>query len=289
MIPLCKRRVDLARPPHPVDGTRTRGWTSFTLGMDSEGYTQTRARQVMGETGGSRRLKLLDLLTLALVVGAGLWPVQASSLTIAAPLTIIIDPGHGGQDEGAAEASGSLREKDFTLALARKLADRLEAEGEGRALLTRRENQALGLDDRAGFANSRGGDLFISLHLGNAFGPSPQGFTLYYWSPAFRQPAGPAPPGQGAVWDQGQAPYSDQSRRLAGLIERELQQALPWPSGGLVAADLYVLRRVRMPAVLLELGSLNFPPEADELRKPSFQEVVARSITEALRRFQQMR
>jgi N-acetylmuramoyl-L-alanine amidase len=76
---------------------------------------------------------------------------------------------------------------------------------------------------------------------------------------------------------------------LAGLIERELHQALGWPSGGLVAADLYVLRRVRMPAVLLELGSLSYAPEADELPKPSFQEIVSRSITEALKRFQEMR
>lgn len=243
----------------------------------------------MGETGHWRQLKLFGLLTLVLVVVVGLWPVRAGSLATAAPATIIIDPGHGGEDGGVAEPSGSLREKNLTLALARKLADVLEAEGVGRALLTRREDQALGLDDRAGFANNRGGEVFISLHVGNSFRPSPQGFTLYYWSPAFRQPAGPPPPEQGATWDQGQMPYSDQSRRLAGLIERELHQALTWPSRGLVAADLYVLRRVRMPAVLLELGSLSYPPEADELPKLSFQEIVAHSITEALKRFQEMR
>jgi N-acetylmuramoyl-L-alanine amidase len=76
---------------------------------------------------------------------------------------------------------------------------------------------------------------------------------------------------------------------LAGLIERQLLQALGWPSGGLIAADLYLLRRVRMPAVLLELGSLSYSPEADELPKPSFQEIVARSITEALKRFEQVK
>jgi N-acetylmuramoyl-L-alanine amidase len=243
----------------------------------------------MGETGHWRRLELLGLLTLALVLVVGSWPVPAGSLATAAPLTIIIDPGHGGEDGGAVEPSGSVREKDLTLALARKLADVLEAEGVGRALLTRKEDQAIGLDDRAGFANNREGEVFISLHVGTSFRPSPQGFTIYYWSPAFRQSDGPRPPEQGAAWDQGQVPYSDQSRRLAGLIERELHQALGWPSGGLVAADLYVLRRVRMPAVLLELGSLNYPPEADELPKPSFQEVVARSITEALKRFEEVK
>jgi N-acetylmuramoyl-L-alanine amidase len=244
-------------------------------------------QQVMRETGHWRLLRLVGLLTLVLGFVAGLWPVRTSSLALAAPPTIVIDPGHGGEDIGAADPTGLLREKDLTLTLARKLAEILEADGVGRALVTRKEDQPLDLDNRAGFANSRGGEVFISLHVGNSFRHYPQGFTLYYWSPAFQQPAGPPPPGQGAAWDQGQVPYSGQSRRLAGLIERELRQALEWPSGGIVAADLYLLRRVRMPAVLLEIGSLNYSPEADELPKPSFQDAVARSITKALRRFEQ--
>jgi N-acetylmuramoyl-L-alanine amidase len=56
-----------------------------------------------------------------------------------------------------------------------------------------------------------------------------------------------------------------------------------------IEVDLYLLRRVAMPAVLLELGSLNYPPEAAELARPSFQEAVARAVTEALRWFPQVR
>jgi N-acetylmuramoyl-L-alanine amidase len=72
-------------------------------------------------------------------------------------------------------------------------------------------------------------------------------------------------------------------------LERELRQTLPWPSGGLIEADLYLLKRVAMPAVLLELGCINYPPEAADLAKPSFQEAVVRAVTEAVRRFQGFR
>jgi N-acetylmuramoyl-L-alanine amidase len=56
-----------------------------------------------------------------------------------------------------------------------------------------------------------------------------------------------------------------------------------------IEVDLYLLRRVAMPAVLLELGSLNYPPEAADLARPSFQEAVARAVAEAVRRFPQVR
>ena len=215
--------------------------------------------------------------------------LPASGLPATTSPTVIIDPGHGGQDSGATQPSEALKEKDLTLALARKLAEVLESEGVARALLTRKEDQTLSLDDRAGFANNRGGDLLISVHVGNSFRPSAQGFSLYYWSSAFRDPVATPATGPGAPWENGQLPYWEQSRRLAGLLERELRKSLPWPSGGVIEANLYLLRRVAMPAVLLELGSLNYPREAAELAMPSFQEAVARAVTEAVRQFRGVR
>jgi len=231
-----------------------------------------------------RELRVLGVV--ALCVTVGLW-LLVSRLFAATPPIVIIDPGHGGQDSGATESFEAPKEKDLTLALARKLAEVLESEGVARALLTRKEDQTLSLDERAGFANNRGGDLFISVHVGNSFRPSAQGFSLYNWSPAFRDPV--ASPSSSALWENGQLPYWEQSRRLAALLERELRQGLPWPSGGVIEADLYLLRRVAMAAVLVELGCLNYPPEAAELAKPSFQEAVARAVAEAVMGYPQVR
>jgi N-acetylmuramoyl-L-alanine amidase len=231
---------------------------------------------------GRRMLNFLGVVALCMTPGLCL---PASGLPAATPPTVIIDPGHGGRDGGATESSGAVKEKNLTLALARKLAEVLESEGVARTLLTRNEDETLSLDERAGFANNRGGDLLISVHVGNSFRPSALGFSLYHWSPAFRDSIGKPVTPPGTPWENGQLLYWEQSRRLAELIERELRQTLLWPSGGVIEADLYLLRRVAMPAVLMELGSINYPPEAADLMGPSFQEVVARAVAAAVSQF----
>ncbi|MFP3870319.1 MAG: N-acetylmuramoyl-L-alanine amidase [Syntrophobacteria bacterium] len=197
---------------------------------------------------------------------------------------MIVDPGHGGRDAGA-RGSGDVLEKEVTLALARKLIEVLNGNGSVRPVLTRRDDYGISLDERAGLANHRGGDLLISLHTGNFFRPVPLGFCLYYWSPASAISTVPSAPEESMSWDLQQFPYWKSSRQLAEVIQKELLRALPWPSGGVNQADLYLLRRVRMPAVLLELGSLGHPEEAAQLEKPAFQQTVARALAEAIRRY----
>ena len=196
-------------------------------------------------------------------------------------ITVIVDPGHGGQDEGAKGSCGIL-EKQITLALARKLTQELKETGTVRPILTRTDDYSISLDDRAGLANHRGGDLFISLHLGNSFLPVPMGFSLYYWSPVTAAPTSPPISQEKTPWDQENRPYLERSRRLATLMQQNLQETLQWPTGGVLAADLYLLRRVKMPAVLVELGSLNHPEEAAQLQKLEFQESIVRAITETI-------
>ena len=75
---------------------------------------------------------------------------------------------------------------------------------------------------------------------------------------------------------------------LASLMQEELLWSIPWASGGVLAADIYLLARVRMPAVMLELGSLNHPEEAAQLQKPEFQEAVAKAITQAIIKYRSL-
>jgi len=199
-----------------------------------------------------------------------------------------VDPGHGGQDIGG-KGSGGVQEKEVTLSLARKLVQLLETTGTVRAILTRTDDYKVSLDDRAGLANHRGGDVLISLHLGDFFTPVPAGFTVYYWSPTVSSPIVSPLSNNGQPWDQVQGAFWEQSRKLATLMQQELGLALPWSSGGVLQADLYLLRRVQMPAVMLELGSLNHPEEASALQKPGFQEIVARALAEAIIKFRNMK
>jgi N-acetylmuramoyl-L-alanine amidase len=202
-------------------------------------------------------------------------------------LKVMIDPGHGGDDNGSTGSRG-VTEKDITLALADKLIQALEAEGEISPELLRTDDQSISLDERAGLANHNHGDLLISLQLGTTFAAVPKGFTLYYWSPTTASPTAASPSSTARPWDQEQEPYWEKSRMLASLMQEELLWSIPWASGGVLPADIYLLSRVRMPAVMLELGSLNHPEEAAQLQKPEFQEAVAKAITQAVIKYRSL-
>ena len=230
----------------------------------------------------------LNLLLISLVAAClCFWPKASLGQDVVKVYKVIVDPGHGGQDTGS-KGSGGLLEKEVTMALAKKLVQALEETGKVRAELTRTDDQAVSLDDRAGLANHNHGDLFISLHLGTTFAPDPTGFSIYYWSPTTASPT--ATPSSNTVksWDQEQGPYWEKSRMLASLMKEELLWSIPWASGGVLPADIYLLRRARMPAVMLELGSLNHLEEAAQLQKPEFQEAVAKAVTQGIIKYRSL-
>jgi len=78
--------------------------------------------------------------------------------------TIIIDPGHGGEDPGAVGAMGS-QEKDITLDVSRRLRDKLAQYKNYRILMTREEDITVPLKDRIAFANNHNADLYVSVHV----------------------------------------------------------------------------------------------------------------------------
>ena len=239
----------------------------------------------MIEADGYRNLSCVMLgVTIITVLGLLAWSSASAGQGPSKAITVIVDPGHGGQDAGG-KGPGGIIEKALTLALANKLAEVLEETRTIRSVLTRTDDYTISLDDRAGLANHRGGDLLISLHLGSSFQSAPTGFSLYYWSPVTATPRVSSPSSQKPLWDQEQRSFWENSRVLAMLIQQELLATLSWPSGGVLQADLYLLRRVRMPAVLVELGSLNHSAEAAELQEPEFQEAVARAVAEAINKF----
>ncbi len=78
--------------------------------------------------------------------------------------TIVIDPGHGGNETGARGVYGTL-EKDVTLSIARKLKEVIERELKYRVVMTREADVTVPLERRAAIANNNKADLFISIHV----------------------------------------------------------------------------------------------------------------------------
>ena len=95
--------------------------------------------------------------------------------------TIVIDPGHGGDDTGAKGAQGTL-EKTVTLAIARRLKAQIESRLGTRVLLTRDGDQTVALDQRASLANNNKADLFLSLHANASVRQSVAGAEVLYLS-----------------------------------------------------------------------------------------------------------
>jgi len=220
-------------------------------------------------------------------VGLCCMPTEGLGQIPSKELKVIVDPGHGGEDNGS-KGSRGVSEKDLTLALASKLVQALENAEKITPELVRTDDYSISLDQRAGLANHKQGDLLISLHLGTTFAVVPTGFSIYYWSPTTASPS--ATPSSSTVrpWDREQEPYWEKSRMLASLMQEELLWSIPWASGGVLPADIYLLRRVRMPSVMLELGSLNHPEEAAQLQKPEFQEAVAKALTQAIIKYRSL-
>ena len=94
---------------------------------------------------------------------------------------IAVDAGHGGVDPGAI-GRGGTREKDVTLAIARALAERLDAEPGMRAVLTRDRDEFLELRDRIRRARLAHADMFVSVHADSIADRSVTGASVYVLS-----------------------------------------------------------------------------------------------------------
>ena len=214
--------------------------------------------------------------------------------------TIVIDAGHGGTDEGARGADGTL-EKDVTLGVARRLRAAIEARLGARVILTRTGDTLVPIDERAAVANNNKADLFISLHANSSLSRTRRGAEVFYLSIAdygaeAREVAEREAPllsvvGGGAreidivEWEMAQARHVDRSARLAELVEDELRRRVPMSPRAIQPAPFRVLVGANMPAVLVEMGFISNPTQEAELTAASFQNEVVDALIGAVLRF----
>ncbi len=182
---------------------------------------------------------------------------------------VVIDPGHGGSQAGARWGQGkeAILEKDITLSIGLKVAERLAREGAS-VIMTRAEDKTLGLYERTAMANQSNAHFFISIHCDSNPRPnSVSGTTIYYHK------------------------EDADSRALGQAILREIAKVSGLPSKGvrsdttLYQNGLAVLRTSQMPAVLIEVGYLNHSFDRSKLVDPKFQERVAEAIVRGLKRY----
>lgn len=214
--------------------------------------------------------------------------------------TIVIDPGHGGEDRGAAGAGGVV-EKDVTLEVARRLKTLVEARLGIRVVLTREDDRRVGLDQRAAIANNSKADLFVSLHANASFVPGVSGAEVLYLALDEEIEAAQRAALADSVtlpvlgggtrtldvlrWDMAQARHLESSATLGVLLEEELRSRVPMSPQPLQRAPLRVLMGVNMPAVLVEMAYLTNAEQAQRAASADFQTAVAQAIYETVLRF----
>ncbi|MBN1947383.1 MAG: N-acetylmuramoyl-L-alanine amidase [Bradymonadales bacterium] len=219
-------------------------------------------------------------------------PRSLSSLT-----TIVLDPGHGGSNDGAIGVA-RVYERYLTLALAKRLQARLRDRFPGlQILLTRHLDTDLALGDRTHFANESRADLFISLHFNAATNIEANGIEVFYLSPddPTAEPISPEPPEAGPTGHEVASILVDLQRTynhgLCATLAEILQASLIAHTGatdrGVRQARYRVLRGALMPAVVAELGFLTHPEEGFRVLDPDYSDRLVDGLVEAVERYDQ--
>ena len=299
--------IDAALPtpaaPELITAVRPEGPAGIAIELGPR-FASFRVSELPGDRGGTRIV--IELIAQTTDAPAAPAPPAAETpplldLVPAGTLrTIVIDAGHGGADQGAKGAGGTV-EKALSLAVTRRLKASLEARLGVRVILTRDSDIAIGPDERAAVANNNKADLFISLHANASVRPSTAGAQVYYLSlgeygdDAQRAASAPAESlpvfGGGSrdievvAWRFAQARHIERSATFARTVEATLRGRVPLSVRSLQPAPLRVLVGANMPAVLVEMGFLSNPEQAAQLASDTYQNTIVQALVDAVIQF----
>ena len=231
-------------------------------------------------------------------------PESITAGTASNPIdVIVIDPGHGGQDEGAVGRREGTLEKDVVLEIARDLKELIDGDSRLRAIMTRDNDRFVPLEERARIANDAGADLFVSIHANAAKKTAARGSQTFFLAQAKNDEARAIAQMENSslrfedekfsdtsvvsfiLLDMIQTEFQRESADLADFVQQQMEKRLDIPSRGVDQAGFVVLNKIYMPAVLVESAFISNEKEEKQLRKKSFQKDVAKAIYESIKQF----
>lgn len=257
--------------------------------------------------------RLIALLTAAFVLTAALPDTNELPRRPAIVQTIVIDPGHGGDDDPGAVGPGGVMEKTVTLAIARKLEALIYADGDLRAdgvnvILTRTGDTKMRLEERAAIANNARGNLFISIHVNGHQVRSAYGTETFFLSlnasdaharsvaeaenQVFAENTGGPQENDNLkliLFDFIHKQYIAESKFVSEQFQAEFNESLNNGDRGVKQAPFRVLKGVAMPAVLVEVDFISNPAREQLLASDDFQQRVAESMLRAIKRYKSLK
>lgn len=240
------------------------------------------------------RLKYL-ILTLGLCCQTGL----------AAPLRVLVDPGHGGSDQGA--RSEDHGEAELALQISLQLAEFLRNDPNFEVDLTRTSDVYLSLETRAELSKKKKADIFISIHLNSSTDKKASGKEIFFQNQLppdeesmylanLENHGGQAHTEHSEATTDLQVILSDlrknnrifQSSQLSECLHRNWQGKGPKRKRPIRQAPFHVISNVEVPSVLVEVGYLSNPRDAKRLADPSYQRQVAKGLHLGLKEFKDL-
>jgi N-acetylmuramoyl-L-alanine amidase len=211
---------------------------------------------------------------------------------------IVIDPGHGGTEDGAI-GHGGLKEKDLTLEISKRLGDLLVHHLGAEVIYTRTGDLTVPLETRAAIANQAGADLFISIHANSSDDPGARGVETFYVTRSYatRNPVQTAAtlaqsenaPKASALKPAAEDQRISESRKLAADVQQALYHAFGGEKGvlnrGVKQAPFVVLLDAEMPSILAEVAFVTSPADEHKLGTTEGQEAIADALYEGIVRY----
>ena len=220
-------------------------------------------------------------------------------------VVVAVDAGHGGDDPGAI-GRGRTREKDVTLAIARRLKSLIDAETGMRAVLTRDGDYYVGLRKRMDKARGERADLFVSIHADAFRDKDVSGSSVYVLSRkgasseaarwlAAQENASDLVGGvslddkdevlASVLLDLSQSATQQASAAAAQEVYQELRRVGRVHGGRVQRAGFVVLKSPDVPSMLVETGFISNPREERKLKDPSHQQRIAQALLGGIKEF----
>ncbi|MHB1093663.1 N-acetylmuramoyl-L-alanine amidase [Thiobacillus sp.] len=218
-------------------------------------------------------------------------------------ITVAIDAGHGGEDPGASGANGS-REKDITLALARKLKQKIDAQENMHAVLIRDGDYFVPLGQRVVKARALKADLFMSIHADAFVKPNARGSSVFALSEngatsvaarwlAKRENDADLIGGvnvdvkdpflKRTLIDLSQTATINDSLKLGRAVLKEIGGVNTLHKGQVEQAGFAVLKAPDIPSILIETAFISNPEEEKRLNDSGYQDKLADAIVEGVK------
>jgi len=217
-------------------------------------------------------------------------------------ITIVIDPGHGGEDSGAV-GPHCLKEKDVVFSIAGKLADIFAEKTNYNIYLSRYEDYYITLENRSQLSNKLSADIFISIHANAAPRTAAEGVETFYFSNhtsdneakfaanlenKWAESTGEIKKNKtvnSIVSDMLQTRVSNESAKLANIIQKNIIDITSEFNRGTKRANFWVLKGTKMPAILIETGFISNEDEEEKLSSPKYQNKIAEGIFKGIMKF----